>query len=208
MRSLLSITVMVLLLATSCTKSPDFSELSSNFVVTTNVDKTVSFSNYKTYYISDTIALASGSTTDTIWFDEKAKQLVATVKQNMSARGFTLVSKGSKPDIGMNMIAVKIINIGVVYPGWGWGYPGYWDPWYWGWYYPYYYPWAVTYQVNTGSIGIDMIDLKNVNSTTQKLKVIWGAMTNGALGVSGNDLQNGVNSINQAFIQSPTVKTN
>jgi hypothetical protein len=192
----------------SCTKSPDYGQLSSNFVVATNVDQKVNFSNYKTYYVSDSIATVSTSNTDTIWNDANSKKLVDAVKQNMQSRGFTFVSKGSKPDLGINMVAVKILNVGVAYPGWGWGYPGYWDPWYWGWYYPYYYPWTITYAVTTGSLGIDMIDLKNVSNSNQKLSAVWTALMGGALGVAANDIDNGVKSINQAFTQSPTVKTN
>lgn len=207
MRQILLLSAIILMLTVSCSKSPDFDQLSANFVVATNTDPATTFSNYKSYYISDTIALASGSTTDTIWFNTDAQTLVATVKQNMAARGFQLVSKGSNPDIGINVVAVKNINIGVVYPGWAWGYPGWWDPWYWGWYYPYYYPYTVTYEVTTGTIGLDMVDLKNANNK-QKLTVIWTAVMGGALGLSGNDLQNGVTSINEAFAQSPAVKTN
>jgi hypothetical protein len=208
MRSISYLLVLVTICSVSCTKSPDYSQLSSNFVVATNIDQKVSFSNFKTYYVSDSIATVSNSNTDTIWNDANSKKLVDAVKQNMASRGFTLVSKGSKPDLGINMVAVKVLNIGVAYPGWGWGYPGYWDPWYWGSYYPYYYPWTITYAVTTGSVGIDMINLKDVSTSNQKLGVVWTALMGGALGIAANDIDNGVKSINQAFTQSPTLKNN
>jgi hypothetical protein len=207
MRRLLCFFIISSLLGLSCQKSPDFDQLSANFLVATNVDPKVSFSNYKTYYISDTISIATTDPKDTVWFDAKAKQLIDAVKQNMASRGFQLVAKGANPNIGINMIAVKNVSIGVVYPGWGWGYPGYWDPWYWGWYYPYYYPWSVAYSVTTGSVGLDMIDLKNAQAE-QQLSVLWSALMGGALGLTSDDIANGVNAINQAFTQSPSVKTN
>ncbi len=196
-----------MLLLLSCRKEPDLSQLSSNFVVQTDAAKGVSFSNYKTYYISDTVALISTSKTDTLLPSADALQLVNTIKSNMNARGYTFVPKALKPDLGINTLAVKDVNVGVVYPGWWWGYPGYWDPWYWGWYYPYYYPWTVAYSVTTGSVIAELIDLKNV-STDQKLQVVWTMSLNGALGSSGSsNLQRAIDGINQAYNQSPYLTT-
>lgn len=203
--ALLPLSLVLLLL--SCRKAPDLSQLSSNFVVQTDAAKGVAFSNYKTYYISDTVALISASKTDTLLPAADAKQIVNTIKSNMDARGYTFVHKALKPDLGINTLAVKDVNVGVVYPGWWWGYPGYWDPWYWGWYYPYYYPWSVAYSVTTGSVIAEIIDLKNVNES-QKLQVIWTMSLNGALGNSGTaNLQRAIDGINQAYTQSPYLTT-
>jgi len=204
---LFPLAVILVTLNFSCSKSPDLAQLSANFIVATNIDKEATFTSYKTYYVSDTIALIKGSATDTIWNDAKSKQLVDAVKKNMAALGYTFVNKGAKPDIGINMLAVKVINVGVVYPGWGWGYAGWWDPWYWGWYYPYYYPWSVYYTVTTGSVSIDMVDLKSA-TPKQQLRVVWSALLGGALGYSGDDIQNAVGVIDQAYLQSPGLKTN
>ena len=203
--ALLPLSLVLLLL--SCRKEPDLSQLSANFVVQTDAAKGVSFSNYKTYYISDTVALISTTKTDTLLPADAAKQIVNTIKSNMNARGYTFVPKGLKPELGINTVAVKDVNVGVVYPGWWWGYPGYWDPWYWGWYYPYYYPWTVAYSVTTGSVIAEIIDLKNVNAN-QQLQVIWTMSLNGALGSSGaSNLQRAVDGINQAYTQSPYLTT-
>jgi hypothetical protein len=195
------------LLLLSCRKEPDLSQLSSNFVVQTDAAKGVAFENYKTYYISDTVALISSSKTDTLLPADAALQIVNTIKSNMDARGYTFVPKALKPDLGINTIAVKDVDVGVVYPGWWWGYPGYWDPWYWGWYYPYYYPWSVAYAVTTGSVIGEIIDLKNVN-TDQKLQVVWTMSLNGALGSSNaSNLQRAIDGVNQAYMQSPYLTT-
>lgn len=196
-----------MLLLLSCRKEPDLSQLSSNFVVQTDAAKGVAFENYKTYYISDTVALISSSKTDTLLPADAALQIVNTIKSNMDARGYTFVPKALKPDLGINTIAVKDVDVGVVYPGWWWGYPGYWDPWYWGWYYPYYYPWSVAYAVTTGSVIGEIIDLKNVN-TDQKLQVVWTMSLNGALGSSNaSNLQRAIDGVNQAYMQSPYLTT-
>lgn len=203
--AILPVTLVLLLL--SCRKEPDLSQLSSNFVVQTDAAKGVAFENYKTYYISDTVALISSSKTDTLLPADAALQIVNTIKSNMDARGYTFVPKALKPDLGINTIAVKDVDVGVVYPGWWWGYPGYWDPWYWGWYYPYYYPWSVAYAVTTGSVIGEIIDLKNVN-TDQKLQVVWTMSLNGALGSSdASNLQRAIDGVNQAYMQSPYLTT-
>jgi hypothetical protein len=192
----------------ACLKQPDFEELSSDFIVSTNIDPTVSFSGYQTYFISDSVAYLNSSLNDTILKNESTQKLVDAVKQNMNARGFTFVPKSASPDLGMNMGIMKDVDVGYIYSGWWWGYPGWWDPWYWGWYYPYYYPWVSYYVVKTGTVVVDMMDLKNAQKD-QRLKIVWNALASGAVGdnLSGN-IQRGVDAINQAFTQSPALKRN
>ncbi len=192
----------------ACRKIPDTSNLSVNFVVQTSKDPAANFGNYKTYYISDTIALKTTDPTDTLWTDDDAKQLVEAVKTNMSARGYTLVSSShSTPDLGLGLTAIKDLNIGVVYPGWWWGY---WGGCYWGYCgYPPYYPWyggGFVYSIPTGTIILDMIDLKNA-SENSKLTEIWGSVMSGGLGYTSDDIQLGTEAIDQAFTQSPYVQT-
>ena len=47
--------VFLSLTITSCQKDPDFDELSTEFVTYTDYDKSVNFSSFSTFYISDTI---------------------------------------------------------------------------------------------------------------------------------------------------------
>src|SRR6187402_678943 len=114
----------------ACRKVPDTSELSDDFVVQTSKDPEANFAQYKTYYISDTIALKTSNPLDSLWTDADAKQLVDVVRSNMNARGYTQVaSRYSNPDLGLGLTVVKDLNIGVIYPGWWWGY---WGGCYWG----------------------------------------------------------------------------
>lgn len=189
----------------ACRKEPDLSTLSSNFVVQTDRDPAANFGSYKTFYISDTIAYLSSNKNDSILVDDNAKTVVNTIKDNLTKRGYTFVPRTSHPDLGINTVAIKDITVGIVYPGYWWGYPGYWDPWYWGWYYPYYYPWTTAYAITTGSVIVEMIDLKNADAN-DKLDVIWTINLNGALGSSSTNTTLAVNGINQAFVQSPYVK--
>src|SRR5690242_14393484 len=151
----------------ACRKTPDTTPLTTGFVVQTSKDPNANFANYNTYYISDTIALKATNPNDSLWFDSDAKQLVDAVKKNMDARGYTFVaSNHSHPDLGLGLTVIEDLNIGVVYPGWWWGY---WGGCYWGYCgYPPYYPWyPVVYSIPTGTIILDMIDLKNATANAK-----------------------------------------
>lgn len=192
----------------ACRKTPDTNELSASFAVQTSKDANANFSNFKTYYISDTISLRTTNPNDSLWFDADAKQLVEAVKTNMNARGYTFVERSRKPDLGLVLTAIKDLNVGVVYPGWWWG--GYWG--YWGgcyWYYcgyPPYYGYGAVYTIPTGTLVLDMIDVKDAISKGN-LTVIWGSVMSGGLGYTSDDLQLGVEAINQAFTQSSYIQT-
>ena len=191
-----------------CLKEPDYDELSSNFVVATNTDSTAVFSSYKTFYISDSVAVINSNTTDTTLKNDDTQKMVDAVKQNMTARGFTFVPKGGRPDLGLMLGIAKNTYVGVIYSGWWDYYAGWWDPWYWGWYYPYYYPWATYYSVTTGTVVVTMADLKNA-PVNQVLRILWTGFAGGAIGDNlSTNVQRGVDAINQAFAQSPLVRTN
>ena len=205
-RLLLPFGLLLMVSQEGCLKSPNFDQLSTDFVVITKTDSSRIFSSYSTYYISDTIAYHSDVATDTIVHNSSSQQLVNAVKQNMNALGYTFVPKGSKPDLGINMGVLKNTTVSVVYGGW-WDYwYGWWDPWYWGWYYPYYYPWAYAYSITSGSVIVTMADLKNA-SRDQNLRVVWLGIMGGAVGDNLDaNVQRGVTAINQAFTQSPLLK--
>ncbi len=189
----------------ACRKAPAYEDLSSDFIVSTNLDKSASFNSYKTYYIADTVVNLGGTGTDTLLTDANAIKLVASVKSNMISRGYTLVAKTAKPDLVQRMGVVKTVNVEVYYPGWWGAYAG-WYPF--GGYYPYYYPWTTVYTYNTGTIILDTYDVKNAK-TNGEYKVIWNISSFGALGSDiGTNLNRGITSINKGFAQSPYVITN
>jgi hypothetical protein len=207
MKNLIYILLLAALQLASCQKEPAYNQLSSAFVVSTNLDKTVVFSDFKTYYIADTVINLGGTGKDTIITDANALRLVNAVKTNMANRGYSFVSRLLKPDLGLRIGVVKVVNIDVVYPGWWDGYPG-WFPYWWDGYYPYYYPWTTVYTYNTGTVILDMYDLKNAKTIGQ-YKVIWNSTSFGALGSDPNgNVNRGVNALNQGFTQSPYVKSN
>ena len=196
----------LVLLLTACRKSPNFDQLSLNFIVSTSLDKTADFSSYKTFYIADTVKYIGGVGADSNLVGSDADQLVNPIKDSLISRGYAFTSRDNMPDLGLTLTAIKDINVVINY------YPGWWDPWWGGcywyyWCYPYYYPWPTVYSYTTGTLILNMYDLKNA-SKNQQLTGIWNVTGLGALSASSTpNIQLGVDAINQGFAQSPYVKT-
>jgi hypothetical protein len=202
-----TVLLLVAVICNGCRKTPDFDQLSSDFIVATSLDKEADFTSYQTFYIADTIRYIGGVGNDSILVGADAEKLVKAVKDNMIARGYTYTGRNNKPDLGLTLTAVKDIDVDVVwYPGWWWGY---WPPCYWYyWCYPYYYPWSTTYVYATGTVILNMDDLKNADSR-KLIRAVWNVTGLGAIGTSlSTNLQLGINAINQGFEQSPYVKAN
>jgi hypothetical protein len=192
---------------TGCRKTPDFDQLSYEFIVSTSLDKTADFAAYKTFFISDTVVYVGGIGSDSVIVGPDAQALTKVVKDNLTAGGYTLVPRSAHPDLGLIMTAIKDLNVVIDY------YPGWWDPYYGGcywyyWCYGYYYPWTSVYTYTTGTVILNMYDLKNAPSHEQ-IKAIWNITALGALGSgSSTNIALGVNALEQGFKQSPYLKTN
>jgi len=193
----------------SCRKTPDLSQLTNKFVVTTARDPLANFASYDTYHIADTVTyIANTPGADSIIVGPVANQLITAVKTNMNARGYTFVARNNNPHLGLRLTAVKQVNVGVVYPpGWWWGYWGYPGGCYWG-CYPPYYPYPVAYSYNVGDVLLEIIDVKNAGSN-HHLSVIWLMDGGGVLSsTSQTNIDLSVSAINQGFTQSPYIQSN
>ena len=203
----LIIGILLLGLLNSCYKSPDTSQLSSAFVVATNYDNSANFKSYKTFVLPPYVGLISSSSTDSILDPQYGNQILNLIDSQLTARGYTEVPNNQTADLGISAMALKETTIvSGWYPGSWWGYPG-WGGCYWYYcgYYPIYPPYYTTYVYQTGSLIIEMVDLKNIPKGETKLNVIWTNWNGGALGSATNNLNNALNSINQAFVQSPYI---
>jgi len=198
----------LLVLAAGCRKIPDTAALSNQQVVATDRDLKASFSGYSTYFISDSVAVVATDPKDSILTGPLAVQLVAAVKKNMSARGYTFVNRNAKPDLGMRLTVIKDITRTAVCGGWWDGWYGYYPPWYWG--YPgggYYYPWCTSYTYTVGTSTLYMYDLKNATGNGN-LRSIWGVTAFGVFSTTNNQTNANLTeaAINQAYAQSPYIK--
>ncbi|MBC7903020.1 MAG: DUF4136 domain-containing protein [Gemmatimonadaceae bacterium] len=192
---------------TACSKDP-IEKLSSeeSRLYITNRDNTVNFSSYKTFSISDSVAIISNNQLKQKTRDQFDQQLIASISAAMTARGYSQVGKNQTPDIGINVN--NIINTYTGYVDYGNyynDYYGYLDPFYWGYGgYGYSGSYIGTYQVNEGLISIDMFDLKNAPATG-KIASIWNGLVRGS-GIFGDVSIDG--SVKALFDQSTYLKAN
>ncbi|WP_212006244.1 DUF4136 domain-containing protein [Chitinophaga sp. HK235] len=174
--------VMAMLSFSSCRKDPlkDMTDEESRIYIT-NHDAKADFTSYSTFSIVDSVVVLSRNSDAA----KKAlttydKQLIASVTAAMKQRGYTLVDKSAKPDLGINLTRIDNSYTSISWnPGW-WGGPGYWDAGYWGypgggWFWPSYYN---VFQVNEKQTAIDLFDLKNAQN--DKFNVIWNSLWRGS----------------------------
>lgn len=195
------------LIIASCSKYPTYTVNTSDMdMVWTNYNESTDFTQYKTYYLADTILIDSTATPE----EKKAIQeyyesILAEVNSNMQALNYVKVDSSDNPDIGMGISIVTRTNHVVSYSYWYY-YPGYW-----GWPgYGYYYPWG-TYlgSYEEGAVIIDMVDLKNIDHYNKKINVMWAALVGGVLTGRSNTVisQRLIGGIDQAYAQSPYLGT-
>ena len=171
----------------SCEKDPDLDALDTDYVVYTEFADDADFSGFGTYYLPDSI-LEPGSGHDvTYWEGETAKDVA---------------------DVGLQMTYIAQTNqvvTGGYFYGW-WDY-GYWGPWWDSWYYPY----PVTYTYDTGTLIIEMADLARGDGEVsgRRLPIVWYVNAQGySFGNARADIDLLLRAVDQAFAQSPYIKTN
>jgi hypothetical protein len=126
----------------------------------------------------------------------------------------------AKPQLVLTLTAFQTdVYYGYSYPYWGY-YWGWYGGWYWWWkksgplkstegtqyypYYPYYPTTGYSYAYTTGTLMIDMIDIKNAKPEFDILPVAWTGAINGILSSNKADIQSRIKSnIDQCFTQSP-----
>ncbi|MBX3254597.1 MAG: DUF4136 domain-containing protein [Chitinophagaceae bacterium] len=194
-------------LLSSCAKDPvkNLTDEESRIYIT-NYDSTASFGSFKTYSISDSVAVVSDGALKKKSLNETYAVFIQAVKDNMQQRGYQLVDKSAQPDIGINISEVVNSYTGVIsYPSY-WGYyDAYWDPYYWGYGgYNYYFPYAsyAVYSIREGALSIDMVDLKDAG-TDKQIKGIWNGLIRGS-GIF--DSKTAASQVNALFEQSPYIK--
>lgn len=201
--------VCVAVLYIGCTKDP-LNNLSADEsrIYITNRDSSINFSNYKTYSISDSVAVIENEKS-THQLNDVDQAYLDAVKKYMNQAGYQMVSKNDNPDLGVNVNHIISTSTGVISYGdyWG-GYGGYWDPYYWG--YPgygYYIPYAYSiYSIKEGAISVDLLDLKSASENgDKKIDVIWTGLIRGSGIFNASVADSQVRSL---FDQSPYLKAN
>lgn len=170
---------------------------SSNYdSVATLRDTTAAFGTATTFALADSVVhLVPPGGTDTLSraYDQ---QIVARVRTNMTAAGYTEVANPAAANLVVMTFATSS-----TYQGY------YWDNWcgYYGWYYPYgcgYPGYWYTYEYTVGTVIIGMRD--NRLLANNKAPMIWFAGLSGLVG-QGTTVTRLNTAIDQAFDQSPYI---
>jgi hypothetical protein len=195
-----------------CRKEPLLGQLTNEPVVATYYDRGTDFNSLNTFCLPPTVGLISSTDpNDTLLGAVKAAQILGRLNTRLTESGFNSVDISQNPDMVANVFVIKDLNSNtVVSPGYWWGYGGYYDPYYWG--YPgsyYYYPYTYTYTYETGTLVIELVDVKHRIQNNNKLFVSWNMLASGVLSDSNSDnMQMALDAIDQAFEQSPYLKSN
>ena len=196
-----------ILTVSSCKKDPlnNMSEEESRIYIT-NHDSTVHFNSYKTYSISDSVALIDNNRFAGREATSWDLQVISAVQNAMNARGYVKVDRTQNPDLGINVSRVYNTSTNLVdLSGYYGGYGGYYDPYYWGYGgYDYYFPTYGYYQSTEAALSIDILDLKNA-SGSQTIRGIWDGLVRGEGIFRNSNIESQVQAL---FDQSPYLKTN
>ncbi|MBC8034266.1 MAG: DUF4136 domain-containing protein [Chitinophagaceae bacterium] len=203
---------LLILTMTSCQKDPlDDLTTEDSRIFITNRDSTVDFTAYSTFSIADSVGVIENDKDSRSELTSFDAAIISALRTGLQQRGFQEVPKGSIPDLGINVSRVYITSTGVsAFPSYWDFYGGFYDPFYWGYggfgyYDPIYYgpTYYNYYQVTQGTLSIDMLDLKNAN-TTRTIKPVWSAMARGS-GVFAST--SAASQVNAFFEQSPYLRT-
>ncbi len=195
------------LLAVSCHKVPYPQDRDGEYLVYTAPGKDVDFTKFKTFSIADSLLVIGRSDKAEYSKSENALALVRRYRSNMESLGYTYTPDAKSADLGIQVTYIIKTERYVQYydhPYWWLDYPGYWHPGYWGDWYGYYYPRPVTYVQSTNALVAEMVELTAEKGTDKPLVIVWSSYLGGYAGASASrDLARMMESIDQAFVQSP-----
>jgi hypothetical protein len=166
----------------SCSKDPlaNLTEEESRIYIT-NFDASANFSGYRTFGISDSVAVINnGQSTKQSTAADIA--FVNAVKQQMQARGYVQVDAKSNPDLAVNLSRIYNTSTGIIrYSDYYDYYGSAWDPYYYGYGgYGYYSPYSyATYSIREGALSVDLLDLKNAQ-TNNRINVVFTGLIRGS----------------------------
>ena len=194
---------------TSCSKEPlnNLTEEESRIYIT-NFDSSANFGGFKTFSISDSVAVISNNQLEGKATTNVDLAYISAVKTLMQQRGYVQVSRDQNPDLGLNVSRIYNSYTGVVNYGggyWG-GYYDYYDPYYWGYPgYSYNFPsYYGVYEVTEGALSVDALDLKDADGT-KTITGVWSGL------IRGSGIFNSASAASQVkalFDQSPYFTTN
>jgi hypothetical protein len=192
------------LLLSSCYPDYNLSPTDYDLVMTRYVPGT-NFGAYNTYMMPDTVVHLDGDTltgTNKLLSRKYDQTILSTVAARMSDLGYQRVAVDTTNPADVAVIVAASGSTTIYYNYWYPYWPGYggWG----GWYYP---PTVSVGSYSTGTLYVNMLDPAQRDSQ-KRLPVVWFAAANGLLNATSTPATRLTEAINQAFTQSPYLKTN
>lgn len=190
-------------------------------VVGTSYDREFDFSAASTFSLPDTIIHTLANGQEDSLGREYDMLIINRVRDQMISNGFTEepLDTLNPADVVLLISAMSSINSGLYFdPASWWGYWGWWPGWSgypgapvwgpgWGYGFPVGYPVYISY--STGTLFITMIDPDNTSIDDKTIAVPWMAALNSLLQSGAQNTEQRITeNIDQAFKQSPYLKTN
>ncbi len=194
-------TLFLVLFFTSCETYPDYDDYVTEQLVTiTGYDESANFEDYNTFSVYDSIVIINDKSVLKVKVSSRPElqKLFNDVKSNVADLGYTY-QEGNNADLGVIITLMETTTVVVSNPWWWYGYC-YWYFWDCG-YYPYYpYPYPVVVgEYSTGTVTMDMFDLKRQSGTMQP--VVWTGVVRGL--VTGDHTDTEISSaISECFLQT------
>ncbi len=212
MKKILLISAAILALA-ACHKEP-YMDSDNGYLVYTSPDKDVDFTQFKTYHVADSVLIIGQGDKPVYTNSAAAVELILQVRENLQKRGYTFVPDIADADLGVQLTYMVKTEKYVHYYGdnyWWYNYPGYWPSGYWGPWRSYYYPRPVVYTYTTNALVTDIVNLNAVPAAEDEdkpLEIVWTSYIGGSAGNAYPGAQKTMlDAIDQAFVQSPYLKT-
>ena len=179
-----------------CTKQPlNHLSLDDTNIYITNRDSTANFSSFKTFSVTDSVAVIRDNQLSVKTITSTDSAYLAAVSAQLQQRGYTLVSKGQQADLGVSLNRIYSTSSGVV------DYGDYWGDYYG---YPYYSDYVGVYTITDGAVAVDLVDLKDATAGS-KIKSVWSGLIRGEGIISQANASAEVQAL---FAQSPYLKAN
>jgi hypothetical protein len=166
------------LLWQSCRKEP-LNHLSNDEsrIYITQHDSTADFTTYKTFGVSDSVALLVNGKFDGMRRDSADSLFIAGFTAAMEQAGYTAAPVSDSPNLIINLTHLSNNYVGVTYFS---DYGDYWDPYDFGYGgYGYGFPdYYTAYQVSEDALAFDMFDVQHA-ARNKQLKDVWSALIKG-----------------------------
>jgi len=176
--------------------------------VITLVDSGPVLSSARTFVLPDTIVRLSP--TGGGMGHEASSAIVARVRGQLIAFGWTDVTAihNARPDVIVLIAVAERVQTSVAYVDWfgAWGYLPYWGPTVnttSAWVLP---SGAIPFAFVTGTVLINMLDLRAQRGSTDAIPLLWAAGLNGVVTTPENTLSRALIGVDQAFAQSPYLR--